>query len=85
VTGIAVADDDPKLIAEPKLKLDVSGITARSGASRGQCLFSILAGGHRPGAEKPSVTGSGWELAIVLVMSSTSFWSAWHFVAQLLH
>jgi hypothetical protein len=30
------------------------------------------------------VTNSRWELTIVLVISSTSFWSVWHFVAQLL-
>jgi hypothetical protein len=30
------------------------------------------------------MTDSRWELAIVLLVSSTIFWSVWHFVAQLL-
>ena len=51
MTGIAVADDDAYADRETDIKLDAVGITARSGAKRGQCLFSILAGGHRPGAE----------------------------------
>ena len=36
------------------------------------------------GREEPSMTESRWELAIVLLVSSTIFWSVWHFVAQLL-
>jgi hypothetical protein len=30
------------------------------------------------------MTGSPWELTIVLVVSTIAFVSAWHFVAQLL-
>ena len=36
------------------------------------------------GREEPSMTESRWELAIVLLVSSTIFWPVWHFVAQLL-
>ncbi|MGC1410204.1 MAG: hypothetical protein WA864_14850 [Acetobacteraceae bacterium] len=36
------------------------------------------------GREEPSMTDSRWELAIGLLVSSTIFWSVWHFVAQLL-
>jgi hypothetical protein len=30
------------------------------------------------------MTGSGWELAIVAVLSSGAFFTVWHFVAQLI-
>lgn len=31
------------------------------------------------------MTDSPWELAIVVVLSSTGFFAFWHFVAQLLN
>jgi hypothetical protein len=40
---------------------------------------------HRRDPKRAAVTNSRWELTIVLVVSSTSFWSIWHFVAQLLN
>jgi len=30
------------------------------------------------------MTNSRWELPIVLLMASTTFWFVWHFLAQLL-
>ena len=33
---------------------------------------------------QPSMTDSRWELAVVLLVSSTAFWLVRHFVAQLL-
>jgi hypothetical protein len=31
------------------------------------------------------MTDSPWELAIVVILSSTGFFSVWHFIAQLLN
>jgi len=40
--------------------------------------------GARKGEEQ-SMTGSPWELTLVLLLSATVFLSLWHFVTQLLN